>query len=193
MAAIAAAILAGGENSRMGARCKAFIRVNGAYIIDRMISVLDNIFEEILIVVKDEAGFMRYKNSCIVTTDIIKGRGPLGGLHAALTCTSKDGVFLSACDMPYLHNGAIRRLADAFGSGGYDCVCPETGRGIEPLHAVYSVRMLPGIERILTKEDNSMTSAISRFRCRRIRAEESERASFININTKEELDKINAA
>jgi molybdopterin-guanine dinucleotide biosynthesis protein A len=47
---MAASVLAGGKNSRMYGRNKAFIEMNGTPIIQRTIKLLAGIFEEIIIV-----------------------------------------------------------------------------------------------------------------------------------------------
>ena len=67
-------ILAGGENRRMPVR-KAFIEVEGQKIIDRNLSVLKRLFEEILIVT-NEPGQYAYSGAQLLG-DIYDIRGPM--------------------------------------------------------------------------------------------------------------------
>jgi len=132
----ACAVLAGGKSSRMG-RDKAFIQVGGAPIIQRTIGLLKKIFEEIIIVTNTPADYALYEKDSRIVTDIIKDIGPLGGIHSALSYTSKRSVFFVACDMPFLHNDMVVRQLELFNKTVCDAFLPKIGNFIEPLHAVY--------------------------------------------------------
>ncbi len=134
---MAAAILAGGRNSRMSGHNKAFIHINGIAIIDRTERLLKEIFEEVIIVTNSLQHFKPYEKEAVIATDIIKDIGPLGGMHSALSTTSRESVFFVACDMPFLHNEIIRNQIDCFNRVNCDCLIPRIGNFIEPLHAIY--------------------------------------------------------
>ena len=69
-------------------------------------------------------------------TDIRKGLGPVGGLHAGALAARGDVVFVSACDMPCVNPAVVARLFDEI--DGYDAVIPQWNpEMLEPLHAVY--------------------------------------------------------
>lgn len=91
---IAGAILAGGKNSRMGGRDKSFIEIGGTSIIERTIRLFEGIFEEIILATNPSYAYKYYAGRVITIEDEIKDAGPLGGIHAALSKTSKKGVFL---------------------------------------------------------------------------------------------------
>jgi len=91
---ISGAILAGGRNKRMGGVNKSFIEIQGSPIIQRSVNILKEIFEEIIIVTNSLTDYEPYKKECRVVTDIIKGIGPLGGIHSALSHTTKRRFFL---------------------------------------------------------------------------------------------------
>lgn len=44
--------------------------------------------------------------------DLAPGRGPVGGLHAALSYTMADWSLVLACDMPFISAGLIRLLVE---------------------------------------------------------------------------------
>ena len=62
------------------------------------------IFKEVILVTNSPEDYVLFENECRIIPDIIKDKGPLGGIHSALSNTAKKAVFFVACDMPYLHN-----------------------------------------------------------------------------------------
>src|SRR4051794_13778353 len=91
-----AAILTGGRATRFGGRDKSALTVEGRTILQRQLDALAGVVDEVLIVGSAH--------------DLVPGCGPLGGLHAALSAARGDGVFLVACDMPYLSGPFIAHL-----------------------------------------------------------------------------------
>src|SRR5689334_20794921 len=111
MARMVAAILAGGRGRRMGGVNKALIEAEGRRIIDRQPEVLLPLFDEVLVVVADGAGWNEPRARLIV--DRRPGMGPLAGLEAAL---AEGDVFAVACDMPYLDAAVVRQIAAGTGT-----------------------------------------------------------------------------
>ena len=71
--------------------------------------------------------------------DELHGLGPLGGLHAGLGRIAAPYAFVIACDMPFLHVEPIRYLVSRLRD--QDAIVPRWGGDIEPLHALYAVRL----------------------------------------------------
>jgi molybdopterin-guanine dinucleotide biosynthesis protein A len=157
---IAAAILAGGKNSRMNGKNKAFLKINGTFFIRRLVKLLKEIFEEVIIVTNSPVDFKQYQNNAVITADIIKDTGPLGGIHSALSATSKNAVFFVACDMPFLHNALILHQLKVFGQTNCKCLVPRIGPSIEPLHAIYKKELK---DRISVFVKNSRDHSIRSF------------------------------
>ncbi len=151
---IAGAILAGGKNVRMSGIEKGLIRIRGRPLIERAIDLLEGIFEEIILVSNSKADFNDYTDRIIITSDIIEGIGPLGGIHSGLCRTSKHAVFFTACDMPFLEAGMILREIEYFKELNCDALIPRIGNFIEPLHAVYK-KSLKGYIPALVKGDSN--------------------------------------
>ncbi|MBA3066224.1 molybdenum cofactor guanylyltransferase [bacterium] len=189
---ISCAILAGGKNSRMNGVDKAFINMNGVPIIRRAINALKELFDEIIIVTNTPEKFKEYGNECVIVADIIKDKGPIGGIHSALNHTSKDKVFIAACDMPFLNAGFIKKILSAASDGDYDCIIPKTGKGIEPLSGVYSKSILEKTEELLDGDDFSVRRLLENCKCGYVEADKEEMECFININTPEDLQKLSA-
>ena len=146
-----AAIIAGGASRRMG-RNKALLEIEGEPIIARTAGVLQSLFPNLIVVttnpeIEAACGFP-------AIPDAFSGRGPLGGIHAALHYFEAP-VFCVACDMPFLNKGAIEFLCAQLNEN-FDAVLPRVGSGenhrAEPLHAVYAPACAPIIEAEFERE-----------------------------------------
>src|SRR5262245_6848560 len=138
-----AAILAGGQGTRLGGRDKSALVVGGRTILDRQIATLSEVngVDEILIV-----GRATHPSARTIA-DIVPGCGPLGGIHAALTEARHEAVFVIACDTPYPTGSLVQYLFEVADSAAIvvDLVVPQTDGGYHPLCAVYTRRCLDAI------------------------------------------------
>lgn len=195
---ISGAILAGGKSSRMGFR-KQFLTLKGDRVINVTLKLFKSFFYEIFIVTDDKsrftpleqvvAGIERLQGVRIVE-DLAKDKGPLGGIYTALKLSSKKGVFFAACDMPLLDKGIIDRLLALSNEGEFDCIIPCTEKGIEPLHGVYFKNILPRLEHWLKGNDFSISKFLKQCNCKYVKAEPEEAASFLNLNTPQDLEEL---
>ncbi len=186
-----AAVLAGGRGKRLGMN-KALLSINGGMVLDRIISILRNIFPSILLVAQDEGSPLAGMAGpqVRVVADIIAGKGPLVGIYTALENSPAPYVFVMACDMPYPSPPLIRCLLAK--APGREAVVPRRGEYIEPLFAVYS-RDIVGMIRARIEEGRlKIHELIQELDV--VYVEEEEIAaydpgfrSFFNINTPEDL------
>jgi molybdopterin-guanine dinucleotide biosynthesis protein A len=130
---IAAAILAGGQARRFGGQDKSRLVVGGRTIIVRQLEVLQQVAGEVFIVGPQDGRFADV--GAAVYPDIVPGCGTLGGIHTALETARASRVLVVACDLPFLHAGALARLADL--AQGHDAAWVRGRRGPEPLIACY--------------------------------------------------------
>ncbi len=189
----AAAILAGGRNSRMAGKNKAFIQIEGTSIIQKTFDILKEMFEEIVIVTNFPPDFRAYENESIITGDLIKDAGPLGGIHSALAVTSKEAVFFVACDMPNLHNALILRLVNYFEKSDFDVVVPRVNSFIEPLHGVYRKGLTGSLEDFLrTNKDYSIRNFLRTVNVGYLDLEDDplNRRIFNNLNSPQDLKNL---
>jgi molybdopterin-guanine dinucleotide biosynthesis protein A len=150
---ISAAVLAGGENSRFGGIVKSNAFIGGRRIIDRIGDTICGIFDEVILVTSkpEELQVSREIKS---VSDCITGKGPLGGIHAALINTSKTAVFVFAGDMPFLHEQVIRYQVKLFMETDCEALIPVSENGFEPLHAIYRTSVAAGLRNYLQSTDN---------------------------------------
>ncbi len=187
---IAAAILAGGRNSRMGGVNKAFIRINGVPVIKIALGILKKSFDEIIIVANSPHSFKLYQKVALITEDLIKDVGPLGGIHSALSMTSKEAVFFVACDMPFLHNGLIQQQLDYFKTKDCNVLVPRISNFIEPIHSIYKKNLADGIVRFVKENGNySIRSFLKTVNVCYWDLEDTffHRNIFRNVNTEEDV------
>jgi molybdenum cofactor guanylyltransferase len=160
-----AAILAGGLATRFGGRDKGALIVEGESIQSRQLAALAQVADALMIVGPDRSAVDNAIGIPVRTLpDRIPGRGPLGGLHTALSEARGDALAVVACDMPFVsapllaHLLALTREADA--------VVPSTGRGYHPLCAAYTRACLDSIARRLSKGELKMIGWLDEVRVR---------------------------
>ena len=186
-------ILVGGKGSRIN-KNKALITLpDGKALIQKSISVLKEFFTEILIVANQREPYEDF--GVRVVEDLIKGKGPLGGIFTGLSYSTSHFNFVTGCDMPFPQPGLIKLLLEK--CGDHDVVIPEAAGEVEPLFAVYSKRCLPVILHRLQERDLKVRNILARLKVRKIEEGEInrvdlERLSFFNINTEEDLQKAQA-
>ena len=181
-------ILAGGMNRRMDGRNKALLPMGDQSIVGRLIELLQNFFEQVILVTNRPLEFVAWK--CMIVTDLLPARSSLTGIHAGLFYTRASHAFITACDMPFLKKEMIRLLMDNLESH-QDVIVPVTREGFQPLCALYSKRCLKIIEQQSAAGKMKISNLYSKLKIKKI-PEESLRqidpdlVSFFNINTQED-------
>ncbi len=176
-------ILAGGENKRMGVD-KAFLTVAGIPMIEHVLRTLGSVVHQIIIVTNSPERYQAY--DARVVTDRLDRRGPLTGIYSGLSSSGSEYNVVVACDMPFLNAGLLSYLMEL--APGYDAVVPAFGELTEPLHAVYSKRLLPVLEERIRDDERRIQGIFGRANVRYVTEKEisrfdPERRSFINLNT----------
>lgn len=182
-------VLAGGKGHRIGGE-KAFVQLAGKTLIQRVIDLLSEVFSEVVVVVVDNIDRFRGL-PCRCLTDRLPGLGPIGGIETALRYTSREAVFVVACDMPFINPDVIRLMIDR--SEGVDLVIPSLSDGLHPLHTFYARGCLPAIDAQIKAGDLGPHSLPQRVRSTLFQEESFlERdplfRSVMNINTPADLE-----
>lgn len=182
-------ILSGGLNKRFDGENKAFINVGGRRIIDRLLDVFSDLFDEIILVTNHPELFLQW--DLTIVTDIIDLRSSLTGIHTGLFYSNNPYAFFSACDTPFLKKELVEILVKQI-EQKIDIIMPETAAGFEPLCAIYSKRCLKPAEDHLKANKVKIQWAFRSNRIKNIpenqlRTVDPELRSFLNINTPEDL------
>jgi len=182
-AGVTGVILAGGQSSRMGSN-KALLPYRGGRFIESIYRQLSGHFEELMLVTNtpEQYAFL----GCRMARDLHPGMGALAGLHAGLYHSRTPHIFAVACDMPYLNDTLIRALLARRHQA--DVVIPESGDGLEPLHAVYGAGCLPAMEQALLDGRRRIVSFFPQVRVHTFTSDhvatiDRDFSSFSNINT----------
>jgi len=188
-----AVILAGGLSSRMGFDKKELM-INNESLLEKQIETLSARFDHILIISNDDN--LKYSEYPKVTVyqDILKNHGPLGGIHAALTYSQDQHVYVIACDMPVINTKYITYLRSLLEN--QDAIVTRFGDWIEPFHAYYNRSMIDAIERYLKSGRRSIYELLKHQEVTYIneditRTYTDDWSLFDNINTKEDLNQNN--
>ncbi len=163
-----AAILAGGQSSRMG-RDKALLLLDGEPLIRRTARLLEPIFECVIVVSNSQevAQAARFPRIADTTSD----KGPLAGIQAAL-CHFGEPAFIVACDMPFLNADFIRFQLEHW-RDEFDALVPKSAHGTEPLHTIWSPSCLRVIQKALeTPHPPSLRRVLSELQVETISSEE---------------------
>jgi molybdopterin-guanine dinucleotide biosynthesis protein A len=183
-------VLAGGKGSRIN-KNKALITLpDGKTLLRKCVESLSQVLTEILIVTNQKELYSDY--DARVVEDIIKEKGPLGGIFTGLRYSSSQCNFVIGCDMPFPQPRLIELLLKR--CDDYDVTVPETAGEVEPLFAVYSKNCLPVISDHLKKGDLKIRKVFEKLKVQIIREEkinevDPQHLSFFNINTEEDLRK----
>ncbi|MCL0032720.1 molybdenum cofactor guanylyltransferase [Peptococcaceae bacterium] len=182
-----AAVLAGGKSSRMGTD-KAFLEIKHCCMIDRVLSELRKITDDILIITNNLEKY-NYRD-VYICKDIYQDVGPIAGIHSALVHSQKQAVLIVACDMPFIKASLAKYLVDNLKD--YDAVVPVINSFFEPLFAVYKTSCIPYIEQYIEHGKRKISGFFSliNLKCideRHISSIVDPNIAFYNVNTPKEL------
>lgn len=186
-------ILAGGESKRLNSVEKSNLLVGDRRIIERMMTVYEKLFREIILVSNHPTTYLEW--DAVIVKDIYTRRSSLTGIHSGLFYTKTDHAFIAACDTPFLKTELVKAIIQRIDSS-VDVVIPRTDAGIEPLFAVYSRRCLQTVRHALERNDLKIRNIFKKLKVKEIpetvlRKMDSGLVSFFNINTPDDLEQAN--
>lgn len=180
-------VLAGGSSSRMGAD-KAFLKVGERTLLEQALHTVGSVCLQPSIV-GDRDRLAAYSG---VISDVFPGCGPLGGIHAALSTRRAELNLVLAVDMPLVTGELLNFLLSAAESSPATITVPRTGRGWQPLCAVYRCEFLSVAEAALREGKYKIDTLYSQVAVRSIDTKELMAAGFterlfLNVNTPDQL------
>lgn len=185
-------ILAGGRSKRFG-RNKALEIVEERPLIQKVYSMLNKLFDDILVVTNKPESYSFL--DCEIVKDRVEGIGPLAGIYTGLKHLYPAPCFFFPCDMPALNLNLIHYMCSLFHKR-VDIVVPQSSQvHFEPLHAIYGPLCIPKIEEMLEKRIYRIFHLFERVRVLYVHPEIIKRfdptlISFTNINTREDLERF---
>ncbi|MCD6524860.1 MAG: molybdenum cofactor guanylyltransferase MobA [Thermococcus sp.] len=185
------AVLAGGRGRRFGDD-KLLYKINGKPLVLYTIENLEmakTIDEIVLIASKDNAERLRKLGYRVVVDELLIG--PMGGVYTAL---GLGDAFVVAGDMPLLVPEFVDFIVSNFKKSGKIACVPRWENGyLEPLHAAYSRAFREVLEERIKDGNYALNRAIRETDVCYIPIEslpEEWRESFFNVNTREDLGRL---
>lgn len=198
-----AVVLAGGRGRRMGTVEKALLEFEGKTILERLLDSLFRVVDEVILSVRDKNQEEKFRpvlekfpaREIRFCFDTLEDAGPLEGIRAGLLESRAEYSFVCAGDMPFVDFRVVDLLFEK--ASGHDAALPKwEDRKFEPLHAVYSKKMISEIEKAFEKGKRSVLTPVFEMKdvvfveVSEIRKIDSKLRTFANINTVEDMEFI---
>lgn len=188
-------ILAGGKSSRMG-RCKAELPIGNQTFLEHMIEKgIQTGFSEILISgavshTKAAESVSSFSVPVRIIPDVLKDRGPLGGLYSCFLNSPKPACFVISVDVPLLSRQTIRQLVKMHdvSSQKATLLCHE-GQ-LEPLIGIYNIKESSQLYDLIKDHSAAVFSYLKHIGYRTVELKEPAETIF-NFNTPEDYLKLN--
>jgi molybdenum cofactor guanylyltransferase len=183
-------LLAGGKSLRMGEDKRCLV-VGGKPLLERSLSVLRSIFQEVLVVTAHDSPPLDIDAQ--VVRDLVPDCGSLGGIYTGLTQAATPAIFVAACDMPFLNQTVIRQFMGQRAIA--DIVIAKLASRLHPMHALYGKGCLPIIEQMMVARRLKIQELVSHA-CLRVQyiteadlfSIDPSWRSFYNVNTPADLE-----
>lgn len=193
MDVIGAVILAGGRSRRFG-RDKANVAIAHRTLVQHVLDALPRSHGETVLVLRPDQPRPAATVDRVVFDDPGLHEGPLRGIITGLEAISTKWAWVIACDLPGLQGALLCELARARTAGAL-AIIPAWGGRLQPLCALYSSDAVPLLRGAALAGATSVRTALEqhgfiRFAESRCRALDPAGRSFININTREALERF---
>jgi molybdopterin-guanine dinucleotide biosynthesis protein A len=187
---LSVAIMAGGQSSRMG-RDKSFVELAGQSIIEHVRERVESLGQaETLLITNRPADYIHLRLPMF--SDVMPGKGSLGGIYTAISHSQHSHTLVVACDMPLLNRDLLSYMVDLIDTET-DIIVPRVDGYPQGLHAIYSKRCLTPIKQRLDADRLKVIGFYDDVNVRYIdeaeyRPFDPQGHSFFNVNTPDELE-----
>lgn len=180
-------VLAGGKSSRMGSD-KAFLALAGETLLARALKLAGAVTEDVKIV----GDAVKFSGFGSIVEDVYRDRGPLGGIHAALSTSATELNLMLAVDLPFVDAKFLEFLLKRARESSAIVTLPRASGGLQPLCAVYRRAFAAIAEDSLRHGRNKIDSLFAKVGTCVIEEEELVRSGFSsrmfhNLNTPDDL------
>lgn len=151
-------ILAGGRNRWLGKQMKALLPIKGDPLIVGQIERMRTLCDEIIVVTNDPLPLLKVVDRSVrMITDFIPNKGPLSGIHAALSLCQYPTAWIVGCNMPFISTDAARLMLDRKLKLNCDAVVPQLGEAPSLLHGIYDKSCVEAVTALLHTEQPCWT------------------------------------
>ncbi|MCS6957376.1 MAG: molybdenum cofactor guanylyltransferase MobA [Aquificaceae bacterium] len=183
-------VLAGGQSRRFG-EDKLLYSLGGKKLIEHTMDALKGHCKRVYLLTKDRRKF-HFLKGVEILEDLLEEQLALSGIYTAVKSLGEDRCLIVAGDMPALKDGVIKKLVHK--SEPPLTVFRIKGR-LYPLPGVYYKSLLPMVEAYISSGGKKVVDFVESVPHKEldegeILEEDPELVSFININTKQDLEHI---
>ena len=178
-------ILAGGRSSRMGEE-KGLVDVEGKPMIAHVIKVLEEMGVKNIKICANDTRYEQFNYPVI--KDVVKEKGPIGGIYSALVESTTEKNLILSCDIPNISADILEYLLE--NSKEELATITAYKRKTHPLIGVYKLGGLPIIKKCLENDELRMMNLCEKLDAKIVDIPSSvgNERHFFNLNTPEELE-----
>ena len=188
-ARVSGIVLAGGQGSRMGGVDKGLQPFRGKPMVAHVIERLAPQVDELLINAnRNPDDYARFGHR-VIADEIPGFAGPLAGFERGLAHASSELVATVPCDSPFLPADLIARLRTQLESADAELAVARTGDQPHPVFTLMRRDVLPSLQRFLGSGQRKIDRWYGELRVAEV-AFDDEADAFLNINTRDELAKL---
>ncbi|WMX16773.1 molybdenum cofactor guanylyltransferase [Aureispira sp. CCB-E] len=181
---ITTVILAGGKSRRMG-EDKAFLDFNGQTFLEHILENAKGLTAETMIIGDPQ----KYSTFGVeVYSDVVMGKGPVGGIYTAMTIVPTPYLLVLSCDVPLLRRELLAYLIQNSMVNKMNLLTLEDVW--QPLTAIYCKEQLPIFENALNANQLRLRTVLSSLQLNKIQCPKNWEFCLSNINTPIDLKKI---
>ncbi|MEO6833571.1 MAG: molybdenum cofactor guanylyltransferase [Chitinophagaceae bacterium] len=176
-------ILAGGKSSRMGSD-KGLLNFQGKPLVQWVIEQLSPAVKNVILV-SNNIEYQQF--GLTVIPDLIKDRGPAGGIYASLSHANTEQIFVVACDMPFITTDIIRYIIEHAVKSQITLV--EQNGQLQPLCGIYDKECVTLWQQLVWQEKLKLQEIVTNFTLLKLKLPHQlfNDSLFFNINNKQDF------
>lgn len=183
---ISAFILCGGKSSRMQTE-KGLVVFKDKPFIEWILEAVKPITNTIYLITEN-TDYSKYNYPLL--SDIYKNKGPVGGIHTALSHTSTHQNLILSCDIPMINTEILRRyLINSKVVNSHISFVSDNTRDY-PLIGLYTTNNLSKFEEAIRYNQLKLMTLIQSSTYHRIEVASKDYEALNNINTRDELQTL---
>jgi molybdopterin-guanine dinucleotide biosynthesis protein A len=182
-------VLAGGQGSRMGGVDKGLQTFRGKPMVAHVVERLAPQVTEILINANRNPQDYAVFGHRVIADEIEGFAGPLAGFERGLAHASHELVVTVPCDSPFLPHDLVARLHRAMTRDGAQLAVAKTGDQAHPVFSLMRREVHASLRAFLASGQRKIDKWYAGLRLFEVPFDD-EADAFLNINTREELAKL---
>ena len=186
-------VLAGGKSKRFGDD-KTLAKLGNKSLLDHTVEKIEKNFNEILIISNSETAVFNKKN-VFSTKDLIEGHlGPLVGVLSAMEWVKKNKknynwIATFPCDTPFFDENLIDKIKNCSTNSSKKLFFLKSGTRRHNIFGLWSLELKDILLEDINKGQRKVEGWANKIGSEIIEINDENEYNFLNINTKEDLEK----